>query len=164
MVSWKRILVPTDFSEASAAAIHQGVELARTFRADLLLLNVGDQAAEMATEFPIGLDASLADAQRERLLKVLTPSVQAELCAEFLVAEGSPAAEIVRCALDHEVDLIVMGTHGRGGVSHALLGSVAERVVRTAPCPVLVVRSAVAAVGVAVDDYRPSTVGTALNA
>ena len=164
MVSWKRILVPTDFSEASAAAVHQGIELARTFRAELLLLNVGEQATEIATEFPIGLDASLADAQRERLLKVLTPSAQAELRAEFLVSEGSPAAEIVRCALEREVDLIVMGTHGRSGVSHALLGSVAERVVRTAPCPVLVVRPAAAPAGVTVEVYRPSTVGTALNA
>jgi glycine betaine transporter len=163
MISWKRILIPTDFSEASATAVHQGIELARTFRAELLLLNVGDQAAEMATEFPIGLDASLADARRERLLKVLTPSAERELHPELLFSEGAPAAEIVRCARERTVDLIVMGTHGRSGVSHALLGSVAERVVRTAPCPVLVVRSVLAPVAVPAGVGEPSTVGTALN-
>lgn len=145
MVAWKRILVPTDFSETSAAAIRQGVELARVFKAGLILLYVGDRAAsEVATEFPIGLDGAMADAERERLNKILTPQEQREIHPEFVIAAGTPAVEIVRAADEREVDLIVMGTHGRGGVSHLLLGSVAEKVIRTAPCPVLVVRGPVA--------------------
>ncbi len=141
MIAWRRILVPTDFSESSHLAVRHAVELATTFNASLILLHVGDRAAsEVETEFPLGLDASLQDAERERLLKVLSPKEQTTLRPELVVCAGSPAHEIVRCAGEREVDLIVMGTHGRGAVGHMLMGSVAERVVRTAPCPVLVVR------------------------
>lgn len=142
MVSWNRILVPTDFSESSYAAVRHGVELARERHAALILLHVGDAAAKVATEFPLGLDASLSDAERERLLRILTPAEHIAVHPEFVMCSGSPAEEIVRCATEREVDLIVMGTHGRGGVSHLLLGSVAEKVIRTAPCPVLVIRQA----------------------
>ena len=96
----------------------------------------------MATEFPLGLDMSLEDAVRERLSKIMAPPEQLEFMPSFLVLSGAPAAEIVRYANDHAIDLIVMGTHGRGMVAHALMGSVAEKVVRHAPCPVLTVRSA----------------------
>lgn len=144
MVTWNRILVPTDFSETSGEAVRYGVELARGRQAGLILLHVGNVAAQVATEFPLGLDASLVDAERERLLKILAPADQLALRPEFVTCTGSPAEEIVRCATEREVDLIVMGTHGRGGVSHLLLGSVAERVIRTAPCPVLVIRQAAA--------------------
>lgn len=163
MVSWNRILVPTDFSETSAAAVRQGVELARTCGAGLILLHVGDAAREVATEFPLGLDASLLDAERERLLKVLPPRDQADVHPEFVMSAGTPAVEIVRCAQEREVDVIVMGTHGRGGVSHLILGSVAEQVIRTAPCPVLVVRNTTAADGVTVD-VEPATIGAVLHA
>lgn len=145
MVSWNRILVPTDFSETSQAAVSQAVDLARTFQAGLILLHVGEAATEVATEFPLGLDASLVDAERERLLRIIPSAAQVQLRSELVMTSGSPAAEIVRCAQEREVDLIVMGTHGRGGVSHLLLGSVAESVIRTAPCPVLVIRRSVAA-------------------
>jgi len=144
MIAWRRILVPTDFSETSQQAVREAVELARTFNASLILLHVGDRAAsEVATEFPLGLDAAMQDAERERLLKILTPAEQQERHPEFVVCAGSPAHEIIRCAEEREVDVIVMGTHGRGAVGHMLMGSVAEKVVRTAPCPVLVVRQTV---------------------
>jgi nucleotide-binding universal stress UspA family protein len=145
MISWKRILVPTDFSETSTSAVKQGVELARAFNAGLVLIYVGDKASsDVATEFPLGLDASLVDATRERLLKILTPLEQTQVQPELVIVGGSPAHEILRAAADREVDLIVMGTHGRGGVSHMLLGSVAEKVIRSAPCPVLIMRAPVA--------------------
>lgn len=163
MVSWHRILVPTDFSETSEAAVRHGVDLARTFNAGLILLYVGDAAREVATEFPLGLDASLLDAERERLLRVISPADQAQVHPEFVMAAGSPAAEIVRCAEEREVDLVVMGTHGRGGVKHLLLGSVAEQVIRTAPCPVLVVRS-MSAGATAEVDVEPASVGAVLHA
>lgn len=163
MIGWQRILVPIDFSETSDSAVQHGLELARTFHCALILLHVGDKAAaDVETEFPLGLDGSMLDAHRERLLKVLTPAEQAQMHPEFVVASGSPAAEIVRCAAEREVDLIVMGTHGRSGVGHVLLGSVAEKVVRTAPCPVLVVRSTVAVAGDLL--YEKGSLGVTLTA
>jgi universal stress protein A len=164
MISWNRILVPTDLSEASASAVREGVSLARTFGAHMMLLYVGDgPATESATDFPLGLDAEIPDADRERLIQLLTPFDQDQLHPELVVCAGAAAQEIVRCAQDREVDLIVMGTHGRSGVKHMLLGSVAEKVIRTAPCPVLVVRAAAAAVGVEVQ-LEPTSVGVALGA
>jgi nucleotide-binding universal stress UspA family protein len=141
MITLKNILVPHDFSETSAAAMQYAVELARTFGAKLHLVHVSEKARfEMATEFPLGLDMSLEDAIRERLLKIMATGEHRELNPSFQVLSGAPAAEIVRYAKDHAMDLIVMGTHGRGVVAHAVMGSVAEKVVRHAPCPVLTVR------------------------
>jgi len=142
MIALQRILVPHDFSETSEAAVRYAVALARNFGARIHLLHVGDQARlDLETEFPLGLEGAVEDAVRERLLKIVTPGEQAELHPEFVVRAGVPAAEIVRYATNYDIDLIVMGTHGRGPVSHMVMGSVAEKVVRTAPCPVLTVRS-----------------------
>jgi nucleotide-binding universal stress UspA family protein len=141
MIALKNILVPHDFSETSEAAMRYGVELARMFGAKLHIVHVGERARfEMATEFPLGLDVSLEEAVRERLSKIMGNREQLELKPTFLLLSGTPYLEIVRYANDHAVDLIVMGTHGRGMVAHALMGSVAERIVRYAPCPVLTVR------------------------
>lgn len=164
MISWNRILVPTDFSEASESAVREGVALARTFNAHLILLYVGDGAAsESTTDFPLGLDAGMLAADRERLVNLLAPFDRGQLHPELVVCAGSAAQEIVRCAEEREVDLIVMGTHGRSGVRHMLLGSVAEKVIRTAPCPVLVVRAAAAAVGAEVQ-LEPTSVSVVLGA
>jgi nucleotide-binding universal stress UspA family protein len=142
MIALKRILVPHDFSETSAAAVRYAVALARNFGAKLYFLYVGRQAVnEFDVEFPIGLEGALEDGIHERLLRLVTPEEDAELSPEFVVRSGVPAAEIVRYAEDASIDLIVMGTHGRGFVGHVMMGSVAERVVRTAPCPVLTVRN-----------------------
>jgi nucleotide-binding universal stress UspA family protein len=142
MIALKRILVPYDFSETSTAAVKYATDLARTFGARLFFLHVGDQAqTDFQTEFPIGLEGAVEDAVRERLHKILSPQEQAEFHPEFAVRPGSPAAEIVRYAAAENADLIVMGTHGRGFVGHVVMGSVAERVVRTAPCPVLTIRN-----------------------
>jgi nucleotide-binding universal stress UspA family protein len=141
MVSLKRILVPHDFSETSEAAVNYGTAFARNFGAELHFLHVGDAAKnELDAEFPIGLENGVEDAERERLLKILPPRDQRELRPKLAVRPGIPAAEIVRYARENAVDLIVMGTHGRGMVAHAVMGSVAEKVVRTAPCPVLTVQ------------------------
>ena len=141
MIALKRILVPHDFSDTSAAAVRYAVELARNFGARLYFLHVGDDAVnQFEAEFPIGLEDALADGVRERLLRMVTPQEKAELNPDFAVRPGVPAAEIVQYASDQDIDLIVMGTHGRGFVGHMMMGSVAEKVVRTAPCPVLTVR------------------------
>lgn len=142
MVTLERILVPHDFSETSAAAVRYAVSLARTFGAELHFLYV-DAGAQLSMDaaFPIGLDGALEAAARDRLLRILSPAEHAVLQPRFVVRTGVPAAEIGRYASDAGADLIVMGTHGRGALAHALLGSVAEQVVRTAPCPVLTVRN-----------------------
>jgi nucleotide-binding universal stress UspA family protein len=142
MIALNHILVPHDFSETSAAAVRYAIELARRFNARLTFLHVGNSAqAAFDTEFPIGLEDAREDAIRERLLKIVTPHEQIEFTPEFVVRPGSPAGEIVRYAREYGVDLIVMGTHGRGLVGHVVMGSVAEKVVRTAFCPVLTVRN-----------------------
>jgi nucleotide-binding universal stress UspA family protein len=122
--------------------VRYAIAFAHSFGARLHLLHVSDRTKlEMETEFPLGLDGSLEVAIRERLPKFLSPTEQKEFQPIFEVRTGSPATEIVRYAKDRNIELIVMGTHGRGLVAHAVMGSVAEKVVRTAPCPVLTVRN-----------------------
>jgi nucleotide-binding universal stress UspA family protein len=92
---------------------------------------------------PVGLDESIQHAARELLGGLLSREDQEAVGAEYVLrasGRGGPYVEIVRCARDSSIDLIVMGTHGRGFVAHMLMGSVAEKVVRRAPCPVLTVR------------------------
>jgi nucleotide-binding universal stress UspA family protein len=140
MIELRRILVPTDFSETSAAALRYGVELARRFTARLYLLHVPDRPGDAAgAEYPIGLFETMQNAAHDELRQLLTAREVRELQPACAMRIGLPADEIVRHALDHDVDLIVMGTHGREGISRVLLGSVAEKVVRRAPCPVLTV-------------------------
>lgn len=141
MVALTRILVPHDFSETSDAAVQYAVALARQFAASLDFLYVGDRAKEeLESELPFGSDGQVAADVKDRLLGMLSPADHLALHPRFFVRAGTPAAEIVRVADQQHADLIVMGTHGRGFVAHMLMGSVAEQVVRTAPCPVLTVR------------------------
>ncbi len=136
-----RILVPHDLGETSAAAAAYAVALARTFGADLHFLHVGDAVPmNTALGFPLGLEGT-SEAGDECLRAVVTPAEQAVLAPRFIVRQGQPAAEIVAYASQAQCDLIVMGTHGRGGIEHVVMGSVAEKVVRTASCPVLTVRT-----------------------
>jgi nucleotide-binding universal stress UspA family protein len=144
MINLKRILVPSDFSECSDAAVRYGLELARKFNAQLHLLHVIQDPATQpwaAEGFAVPLlevvDQWQKDAQ-ERLARSIPPEDRATAIVISTIA--SPFPEILRYAADNGIDLIVMGTHGRGGVSHVLLGSIAEKVVRRAPCPVLTVR------------------------
>ena len=120
----REILCATDFSDSSEAATRVAVDYARHFGARLHLLHVAWPGADPTTP---PLLAKLADE-----LSAATPVVTA-------IESGTPAARIVQYAERHRIDLIVLGTHGRTGVTRALLGSVAEQVARTAPCPVLTV-------------------------
>jgi nucleotide-binding universal stress UspA family protein len=133
------ILVPTDFSAASDAALRYAAQMALTFGARLYLLHVPGKTGEhFEANFPIGKFESTAG---ERLSSFLTKEELERVRPEYVVRVGTPADEIVLYAGVCDADLIIMGTHGRSGVAHALLGSVAEQVVRVAPCPVLLVRS-----------------------
>jgi nucleotide-binding universal stress UspA family protein len=143
---FNRILVPTDFSPPSDAALEYARDVASRFGASLHLLHVVDDpyraafAAEVYVPEVEGLRDDLLTYSVNRLNERLQSSDSRELRATTTAVIGTPAWSIVQYATAHEMDLIVMGTHGRGGMSHLLMGSVAERVVRTAPCPVLIVR------------------------
>jgi nucleotide-binding universal stress UspA family protein len=147
MIALKKILVATDFSEPSESALAYGRELARNFGASLTVLNVVDNILTRG----YGADGMvLADPKLQREIEAAVQQrVDALLFDEdrrtlgavgITTTSNAPAAAIVTYARDRAMDLIVIGTHGRGAVAHLLMGSVAERVVRTAPCPVLTVR------------------------
>ena len=140
----KKILVPVDFSECSKKALQYAMPLARQHQAALTLLYVVQPPSFVAGEFA-GLDYSrLEDNQStgelQRLADLVAAEVRGKVPAETLVRTGMPVVEILEAAKVLPADLIVISTHGRTGLKHALLGSVAEDVVRRAPCPVLVVR------------------------
>jgi nucleotide-binding universal stress UspA family protein len=147
MTDIKRILVPTDFSPTAEAALTYAIEFARKFGATVTLLHVFDDpfvtggvfSAEYVPMPQEMRNDILADLRR-RLDDAVARSGYSEATPQLLV--GPTAKTIVAAAQERGDDLIVMGTHGRGGVAHLLLGSVAERVVRTAGCPVLTVRPA----------------------
>lgn len=145
---FKRILVPIDFSAPSDAALDYARHVATRFGGSLHLLHVAEDpyralySAEVyVPEVEGWRDEILSDAIA-RLKDRLRASDLTELHATVDAIIGTPAACIVEYAGARGMDLIVMATHGRGGMSHLLMGSVAERVVRTAPCPVLTVRNA----------------------
>jgi nucleotide-binding universal stress UspA family protein len=144
MIKLKTILIPVDFSDCSAAAVKYGYALAEAFGATVHLLNVVQDPYTLpwtAEAFAAPIGDLLADwqAQAKRRLAETVPS--GSVASTIVnISVGSPHPEIVRYAGEQRIDLIVLGTHGRGPLGHMLLGSVAERVVRTAPCPVLTVR------------------------
>lgn len=143
-----RILVPTDFSPQSAAALEAAKGLATRFGASLHLVHVLEDpyaiaaySADALGYLPPGIKETWQHEAAKNLNALLTPVERTQFRATTAVLfSESPAREIVEHADYNHIDLIVMGTHGRGGVAHLLLGSVTERVVRTAKCPVLTVR------------------------
>ena len=144
MITIQNILVPSDFSECSDRAVRYGLELARKFDSTLHLLHVVQDPMTQpwaAEGFAVPLLEVVEQWQKQaadRLAGTVPPADRARVRIASTVA--SPYAEILLYAGEHDIDLIVMGTHGRGGVSHLLLGSIAEKVVRRSPCPVLTVR------------------------
>ena len=148
MQPFHKILVPTDFSPHSQEAIRVAAELSRTFDAPLTVMTVYQPVMVPVVPegvlFPLPLDLE-GDVERvkERLHQVELDATQAgagEVCSTL--RQGAPFDEIIANAREGDFDLIVMGTHGHSGLKHALLGSVAEKVVRKAPCAVLTVRLA----------------------
>jgi len=140
MIALKRILVPHDLGDTSNEAMKYATALARMFGATLDVLHVSHRIGAVPTELPFELDPGIEATMRERLRK-FTSHDKATPDQELHVRFGTPHEEIIRFAEARQTDLIVMGTHGRGVVAHALMGSVAERVVRSAPCPIVTVRN-----------------------
>jgi nucleotide-binding universal stress UspA family protein len=146
MIALKTILVATDFSVEAESALTYGRTLARTFDATLHLLHVADNIyLRLGTDTfvpPPELQADVEEAASQQLHALLIDNDPVPLRTRaVVVVASSPSLAITQYARKVDADLIVMGTHGRGAFAHLLMGSVAERVVRTAPCPVLTVRS-----------------------
>jgi nucleotide-binding universal stress UspA family protein len=140
----KRLLCPTDFSDAAASAERQAATLARALGAELVLLHVASENPLWRETVGSTQVRAVFEAQRKWAADTLAARITAlgaeGVSARSLVKVGVAWEEIVRAASDEHADLIVIGTHGRTGLDRLLLGSVAERVVRRAPCPVLSVR------------------------
>jgi universal stress protein A len=141
----RRILAPTDFSELSTQGLKSALKLAEVFGATLLLLHVVEPPPYPVEGIvPSHLGATLLDdleRQASTDLAVILPETQGskvEVTRQVVV--GIPNRKIVEVAEEEKSDLIVMTTHGRTGLSHLVMGSVAEKIVRTAPCPVLTIR------------------------
>lgn len=142
----KRILHPSDFSAASRPAFKKAIDLAKKDRATLDLVHV------MTPIVPVPGDAYISpstydewttaatEAARKKMDGLVKQARAAGVRGTWMIVTGAPAERIVRAARTRRADLIVMGTHGRSGLSRFLLGSVASRVIATSPCPVLTVR------------------------
>jgi nucleotide-binding universal stress UspA family protein len=146
MIALKDILVATDFGEPADAALTYGRELARTYGATLHVVHIVDDVylrlggdAYVAVLPDLQRDAELA-AQRHLDALLVDNDPDPLPVKKVTLTSAAPATAIVDYAKANGIDLIVIGTHGRRAVAHLLMGSVAERVVRTAPCPVLTVR------------------------
>jgi nucleotide-binding universal stress UspA family protein len=140
---FQRILCATDFSETADAAWAAARELASTYRSELILVHV-------FTELPLYPDVAVLEVQRlwedqrDWVQRTLTERVSGATAhgvnARWVLKTGTAPESIVEAATETRADLIVIGTHGRTGLSRLVIGSVAERVVRLAPCPVLTVK------------------------
>lgn len=146
MITIKNVLVATDFSEPSAAALEYGRALARTFGASLHVLHVVDNVlipGAFPDAIPLYVPELLKDmiaVGQQHLDAVIREDDRRELDATGVVLTCNGTARgITEHAADMKADVIVIGTHGRSGWSHLMMGSIAEKVVRTAPCPVLTV-------------------------
>lgn len=147
MIALKQILVATDFGEASDVALRYGQTLAKHFGAHLHVLHVAQNAyfnavgSDAFVALSPGIQDEVEAAARNHLAELLPDGGRSGPATTAVVETStSPVFTILDYAKRNRIDLIVMGTHGRGPMAHLLMGSVAERVVRLAPCPVLTVR------------------------
>lgn len=140
----QKVLVPVDFSTCAEKALQYAVAFARQFQASVTVAHVvqfnpipGTEFSEV--DFP-AIEQQVIKQSKEQLERAAAGVRGLSVAVETVLAEGRPATEIARIARETDADLIIISTHGHTGIKHVLLGSVAEHVVRHAPCPVLVVR------------------------
>lgn len=148
MISLKKILFATDFSDCARVAQDYAVALAEQFQSELHVVHVLADVMMMMPEpgsalsLPQNYLVDLKQEAERALNKVFTPEQAKDRRAVRALRMGNPFIEIVKYAEEANIDLIVVGTHGRSGLGHLFLGSVAEKIVRKAKCPVLTVRPA----------------------
>ena len=146
MIEIKNILFPTDFSEAAEYAMRFAISFAQEYGAKLHVLHVVEDVGhaiyfDLLQAPPLAqLLTQIEDRARTELERALPADISPPIEHECRLRRGIPFVQIVRAAAELKCDLVVLGTHGRNGLTHALFGSVAEKVVRKAPCPVLTVR------------------------
>jgi nucleotide-binding universal stress UspA family protein len=143
MLALQTILHPTDFSEHSEYAFRLACSLARDHGARVLVLHAVTTLGPELVSYGEAVSQLQPEAYQQKLWDDLrrVRSPDPAVPVDYRLAEGDPATEIVRAATDTRCDLIVLGTHGRTGLARLLMGSVAEQVVRKAPCPVLTVKA-----------------------
>ena len=143
MINLKNILCPVDHSDCSKEALKYAVSFAMKDNSKLYLLHVIDIRAfdeSIDTMTPQIPDNETLKQLKTKLLDCIPEEIRDDMDVEALVVQGIPFAEIISTAREKEIDMIVIGSHGRTGIAHMMLGSVSEKVVRKAPCPVLIVR------------------------
>jgi len=144
MIALRTILTPTDFSEPANRALEYAKALAESFHAELHVLHVAEDVTivdPMLTASALADIQEVADSFPARIDAAFTADERARLKLHASVVRGSPHDVILDYAREHGIELIVLGTHGRGALEQLLLGSVAERIVRHAKCPVLTVKA-----------------------
>lgn len=147
MLPLKKILWPTDFSEPSMEALKSAQELALHFSAELYVVHVVAPIPVTATPpgptgFNVGLyQGELEKAAKKSVQEIRDKNIAKEIKVHPLIVHGNAAEEVVKAAKENRVDLIVIATHGLTGWRHFVFGSVAEKVVRTASCPVLTIHA-----------------------
>ncbi len=146
MITFKKILCPIDYSDCSAMALRYAAGLALKDSGRLYLMHTIDKRiydyGGPIYEVQPSPDEETITRLKEKLAESVPKEIRGDIEVETIVSVGIPAQEIVNAAHEKEVDIIVMGTHGRTGVAHVVMGSVAENVTRKALCPVLTVRLA----------------------
>ena len=142
-IEFRHVLVPVDFGEPSQLALREATSLAKRFGSQLTLVHVFEIPAYIYVGTPYvttDLFGTVEEAARQQLDKTLREVQAAVPGAKAVLRNGAPSAEILAVIEALRPDLVIIGTHGRKGVSHALLGSVAEKIVRLSPTPVLTFR------------------------
>lgn len=144
MTKLKKILCPIDFSPCSTYALNYAIDLSLKDQASLYLIYVIETHINNVGDVVGQIDLSLEDHQTDnlkmRLINLIPGKTREKVYVDTFIVKGVPFVEIIKAAKDKQIDLIIMGTHGRTGLKHILIGSVAERVIQKAPCPVLSIR------------------------
>lgn len=145
MINFQKILCPVDYSNCSMSALTYATELALKDSARLYLLYVKDERVSdyggLKFDAEFNHTAETVTGMEQNLRSSIPEEIRCSINVEILIREGVPFEEILKVARDNVTDLIVMGTHGRTGITHMVIGSVAEKVLRHAPCPVLCIRN-----------------------
>jgi universal stress protein A len=145
MIAIQKVMVATDFGEAADTALRYGRALAGRFGATLHVVHVVETSyvgVGVETYVPLlpDVDGELEESARRRLNSLIESAGNGPHTVPVVLPSSVPSVAIINYAREHNIDLIVMGTHGRGSLAHLVMGSVAERVVREAPCPVLTIK------------------------